>query len=73
MDDRPSGIPEEQGVASEADPGPRTPRWVKLFGIAALVLLLLFVASIVAGIRHGPGVHQAPGAPGGSTPAVGSP
>jgi hypothetical protein len=34
-----------------------TPRWVKVFGIIALVLVLLFVISLLAGVRHGPGLH----------------
>jgi hypothetical protein len=34
-----------------------TPRWVKVFGIIALVLALLFVISLLAGARHGPGMH----------------
>ena len=40
----------------------RTPRWVKAFGVAALVLLLVVVIVFVTGRggRHGPGRH-APG------------
>lgn len=39
---------------------PATPAWVKLFGIAALVIvLLLVVAMFVGGGRHGPGRHGA--------------
>ncbi len=37
----------------------RTPRWVKLFGIVALIVIALFVVSLLAGIRHGPGLHGA--------------
>ena len=33
------------------------PRWVKVFGIIALVLILIFVISLLAGVRHGPGMH----------------
>ncbi|MFN2511858.1 MAG: hypothetical protein ABR568_10490 [Pyrinomonadaceae bacterium] len=32
-----------------------TPRWVKVFGIIAIVLALLFVILMLAG--HGPGRH----------------
>ncbi|HEV8363602.1 MAG TPA: hypothetical protein VGQ52_08775 [Gemmatimonadaceae bacterium] len=35
-----------------------TPRWVKVFGIIALLVVLLFVVLMVAGGgRHGPGRH----------------
>ncbi len=37
------------------------PRWVKVFGIVALVLLLLFVVVQFAGGGHGPGRHVPPG------------
>ena len=53
----------------EPDPGspPRTPRWVKVFGIIALVVVLLFVISLLAGVRHGPGLHTPSGGSGGQT------
>ena len=38
-------------------PAPSTPRWVKVFGIAFLVLVLLFIIMIASG--HGPGRHMA--------------
>jgi hypothetical protein len=44
-----------------------TPRWVKVFGIIACVLVLLFVVSLLAGVRHGPGLHTPSGDAGGST------
>jgi hypothetical protein len=38
-----------------------TPRWVKLFGIVALVLIVLVVVMLVAGRGgHGPGRHGGP-------------
>jgi hypothetical protein len=37
-----------------------TPRWVKVFGIIALVVVLLFVVSLLTGVRHGPTRHTAP-------------
>jgi len=46
---------------------PRTPRWVKVFGIIALVVALLFVISLLAGVRHGPGLHTPSGDAGGYT------
>jgi hypothetical protein len=42
-----------------------TPRWVKVFGIIALVLILLFVISLLTGARHGPGMHTPSGDAGG--------
>ena len=56
-------IPLEPGPGST----PGTPRWVKVFGIIALVLVLLFVISLLAGFRHGPGLHTPSGDTGGST------
>jgi hypothetical protein len=44
---------------SRQGPTHSTPRWVKLFGIAALVLGLLVLVVIFTGIGgpHGPGRH----------------
>jgi hypothetical protein len=44
---------------------PGTPRWVKVFGIIAVVLAVLFVISLLAGARHGPGMHTPSGDAGG--------
>ena len=38
-----------------------TPRWVKVFGIIAVVVVLLFVISLlIGGGEHGPGRHALP-------------
>jgi hypothetical protein len=37
-----------------------TPRWVKAFGIIALVLVVLVVVVLVTGTDHGPGRHSSP-------------
>jgi ABC-type transporter Mla subunit MlaD len=38
-----------------------TPRWVKVFGIIAIVVALLFVIMLAAGGgRHGPSRHALP-------------
>ena len=44
---------------------PGLPRWVKVFGIIALVLVLLFAMLVFSGIggSHGPGRHIAPPTP----------
>ena len=60
-------------LPGEAEPEspPRTPRWVKVFGIIVLVVVLLFVISLLAGVQHGPGLHTPPGSSGGQTlPAI---
>lgn len=52
---------------------PRTPRWVKVFGIIALVLILLVIALLLFGPdtfgpgQHGPSRHM-PGGGGQSPP-----
>ncbi len=48
-------------MGSDLGPAPSMPRWVKFFGIAFLVLVLLFVVMMASG--HGPGRHM-PGMPG---------
>ena len=35
-----------------------TPRWVKVFGIAALVVIVLFVVLLLVGGPHNPGRHM---------------
>jgi hypothetical protein len=47
-----------------------TPRWVKVFGIVALVLVVVFVVLQLIGIggRHGPGRHAPGDTPDGQTP-----
>jgi hypothetical protein len=42
---------------ADLGPAPNTPRWVKVFGIALIVLVLLFIVMIASG--HGPGRHMA--------------
>jgi hypothetical protein len=34
------------------------PRWVKVFLIVAILLALAFVVSFLAGVQHGPGLHN---------------
>ena len=50
-----------------------TPRWVKVFGVIALVLVLLLVIGLLTGRvgpgGHGPGRHTATGDAGGHTAA----
>jgi hypothetical protein len=65
----------EAGVESDRRSTTGTPRWVKVFGIVALALVVAFVVLQLAGVggRHGPGRHL-PGddAPAGNTPPPGT-
>jgi hypothetical protein len=46
------------GVGSERRPGAGTPRWVYLFGVIALVLVLLIAIVMLTGAGgHGPSRH----------------
>jgi ABC-type transporter Mla subunit MlaD len=48
-----------------------TPRWVKVFGVIALVLVVLVVVMLVTGRGgHGPGRHTASGDTDGQGPAA---
>jgi hypothetical protein len=51
-----------------------TPRWVKVFGVIALVLVVLFVILILSGRGggHGPSRHTAAGDPGAHTAPPGA-
>jgi hypothetical protein len=42
---------------SGGDAPPRTPRWVIILGMVALILILAVVAQLLLGIQHGPGMH----------------
>lgn len=48
------------------------PRWVKVFGIIGIVLVLLVVIIMYTGLsgEHGPGRHLRSGAPAGHTPPI---
>ena len=45
---------------ADLDPAAGTPRWVKVFGLIALVLVVLFVVLLLTG-RHGPSRHSVGG------------
>jgi len=56
---------------SDSDTGDDTgtPRWVKVFGIIFLVVVLLFfILLFTRGPHRGPGEHRLPGSPSGHTP-----
>lgn len=59
----------DTGVARDRESTPGTPLWVKVFGIIALAVVLLFVILfLVGGGGHGPGRHAAAGDAAGQTP-----
>jgi hypothetical protein len=49
---------------------PSTPRWVKVSGIVAAVVVVAIVISALAGGEHGPGRYMPGGDNGGRTPPV---
>lgn len=38
---------------------PGMPRWVKVFGLIIVALVLVFLAAQLLGVEHGPGMHGA--------------
>jgi hypothetical protein len=46
------------GVEPTADRPPGTPRWVKVFGIIVIVVVLLFVAMLVIGGEALGAIHR---------------
>jgi hypothetical protein len=58
------------GPGRELTPG--IPRWVKVFGIVALVLILLVVIILVTGVggEHSPGRHIPSSGAGAQTPPI---
>jgi hypothetical protein len=69
-----TGPPSDTGDRPQVGPDrapPGTPRWVKLFGIIAAVLVVAIVILALAGGDHGPSRHVPGGGnPGGHTPPV---
>ena len=51
-------------TAADTSTPPGMPRWVKLFGIVAIALVLILVGVMaVSGSEHGPGRHMPSGSP----------
>ncbi len=63
----------ETEMGPDRESPPSTPRWVKVFGIATLVTVLLVVVMMATrvGGRHGPGRHMRSGCSGGHASHVG--
>jgi len=53
---------------AHSPPYPGTPRWVKVFGMIAGVVILLFIILLHTRGPHRPGRHM-PGGPAGHTPS----
>ena len=54
---------------ADPPPYPGTPRWVKVFGAIATIVVLLIVARMfIGGGEHGPGRHTPSGDAGGQVP-----
>jgi hypothetical protein len=49
--------PNQSNVRTSSRPATGTPRWVKVFGIIAIALVLFFVILHLAGAGFGPGIH----------------
>lgn len=62
---------DDTGMAPGSASTTGTPRWVKVFGIIALVVIALFVIALLGGggAGHGPGRHTSSGATDEGTPA----
>jgi uncharacterized cupredoxin-like copper-binding protein len=65
----PDSDPDANGAAgAERARAPGTPRWVQVFGIIAIVIIiLLVVAQLLLGVQHGPGMHGPSGDADGAT------
>ena len=61
-------LPPYSDLSQDTGAKPGMPRWVKVFGIIVVFLVLLFVISLLAGVRHGPGMHTPSGDASGHTP-----
>lgn len=60
--------PDQAAVGRDSEAGPGMPRWVRVFLIVGVAVVLLFAVAKVTGVGgdHGPGRHGG----GGGTPAV---
>jgi hypothetical protein len=52
----PPAAPDDLDVAHDRESAVSTPRWVKVFGVIALLLVVLLVILLLVG-GHGPGRH----------------
>ena len=65
---------DDRGIGPDRDLALSTPRWVKVFGLIALTVLVLVVILLVTGGGgHGPARHTASGFPEGHISVVSAP
>ena len=57
--------PSDTGLGPDREPTAGTPRWVIVFGVIALVVILLFAVLLIIGGGHSPRRHTWSGDPGG--------
>lgn len=48
---------DDEAVDAAAPPDSGTPRWVKVAGVIALVILVMLLVALLPGGKHGPGRH----------------
>lgn len=48
---------DDEAIDAAAAPESGTPRWVKVAGVIALVILLMLLVALLSGGKHGPGRH----------------
>ena len=51
------GDADDEAVEAAAAPDSGTPRWVKVAGVIALVILVMLLVALLSGGKHGPGRH----------------
>ncbi len=56
----PSNKSGDTSVSPDRSSTSGTPRWVKVFVIITLVVILLFAISLLTGVRHGPEIRLRP-------------
>lgn len=66
-----SDVKDAAGAGRARAPG--TPRWVQVFGIIALILVLLVAVQLLLGVQHGPGMHAPSSDAGDRTPLSSGP
>ncbi len=57
MAEPPASTGDEKSVERERGSTASTPRWVKVFGIVTLIVIVLFVVLLLIGGTHNPGRH----------------
>jgi hypothetical protein len=56
------GTEDREGGRAHRESAGGTPRWVKVFGLVAAVVVLILIVLLLVGRGHGPGRHTGAGA-----------